>query len=203
MLYTYIIIGVTAVISFICFSNRELFVKLAFIPYIIKQNPLKEAYRFISHGFVHSDYGHLIFNMLTLYFFGPSMEYLLNSGSEFLVFYLSSMAAAGAFSYYRHRNQANYIAVGASGAVSAVVMALVLVVPWQTIYISFFVPIYFVLYALFFFIYSAYMDRKSSDNIAHDVHIAGALYGLLYMAILHPRSLEIFWEQVQHPPFLN
>ncbi len=203
MRYTYLVIGITAIVSWMCFSDRTRFVRLAFIPSLMRRNLGKEWYRFISHGFVHSDYAHLIFNMLTLYFFGPDLELLLNGGLEFIWFYFSAMVAASLISYFRHRDEPNYISVGASGAVSAVVMALVLVYPWHTIYLSFFVPIYFVLYAVFFFIYSAYMGRSNRDNIAHDVHIAGAIYGLLYMAILHPRYFQNFWFQIQNPPFLG
>ncbi len=200
---TYIIIAVTALVSIPAFNNRELFYRLAFIPSLIRDNPRKEWYRFISHAFVHSDFTHLGFNMLTLFFFGPSLESVLDSPLEFSFFYLSSIIVSSYFAYSRHKDNPSYVSVGASGAVSAVLLSLVLYAPWSTIYISFFFPIYYVLYAIFFIVYSRYMDKQNSDNIAHDVHLIGGLYGLSYMAILHPDSLQYFWQQILHPPFLN
>ncbi len=200
---TYIIIAITVIISLMCFNNRELFYRLAFIPSQISEDFGPNAYRFISHAFVHSDFPHLGFNMLTLFFFGPPLEQRLSSPWEFIFFYLSSAIVASSFSYQRQKKNVAYVSVGASGAVSAVLMSLVLYAPWATIYISFFVPIYYVLYAIFFIIYSRYMDRRGGDNIAHDVHLVGAIYGLLYMALLHPESLSFFWTQILHPPFLS
>ncbi len=200
---TIAIIAITAIVSFICFNNKELFHKLAFIPSLIRRDFGANAYRFISHAFVHGDIAHLGFNMVTLYFFGPNLEQVLSSVWEYLFFYLSAVVVSSAFSYVRQKDNPAYLSIGASGAVSAVLMSLVLYAPWATIYISFFLPIYYVLYAVFFIIYSRYMDKRGTDNIAHDVHLVGAVYGLLYMAILHPSALTFFWQEIMNPPFLN
>ncbi len=199
---TYILIALTVIVSILAFNNKELFYKLAFIPSLIHRAPTKEGYRFISHAFVHADFTHLAFNMLTLFFFGPALERVFYSPWEFLFFYTSSILVSSYFSYRKHKNNPSYISVGASGAVSAVLLALVLYAPWSTIYISFFFPIYYVLYAIFFIFYSRYMDRKGTDNVAHDVHLVGGVYGIVYMALLHPDSLHYFWQEITHPPFL-
>lgn len=199
---TYIIIGITALVSFGCFSNQTLFSKLYFSPYLVYQNR-GEAFRFLSHGFVHADSMHLIFNMLTLFFFGPALEGSVMSSPEFLFFYLSAIVFASLPVYPKHKNNPNYIAVGASGAVSAIMYSCVLYYPWSTIYLKFFIPIYFILYAVGYLVYTTYQTRNAQDNIAHDVHLWGALYGLLYTAVLHPESLQLFIAQIFHPPFLD
>ncbi len=200
---TYLIIALTALVSIPAFTDRDRFYKLAFIPAQMQQNMRQEWYRFFTHAFVHSDFTHLGFNMLTLFFFGPSLERVMDNPWEYVLFYFSSIYVSSYFAYRKHRDNPSYVSVGASGAVSAVLLSLVLYAPWSTIYISFFVPIYYVLYAIFFIVYSRYMDKQSNDNIAHDVHLIGGLYGILFMAVMHPKSLSFFWQQILHPPFLS
>ncbi len=199
---TYIIIAVTALVSIRCFNSKELFYKYAFIPNLMERNMRGEWYRAFTHAFVHSDFTHLGFNMITLYFFGTSLERVLQSSGEFIFFYLSSILVTSIFSYYKHKSEPHYVAVGASGAVSAVLLSLVLYAPWAIIRLQLFIPIYYILYAIFFVGYSRYMDKKASDNVAHDVHLIGGVYGMVYMAIAHPQILHTFWQQLTHPPFL-
>jgi membrane associated rhomboid family serine protease len=194
------IIIVTCVVSFMCFSNESLFRQLAFYPYEINRS-VGLSFKFISHGFVHADIGHLFFNMLTLYFFGSIIEKSIMSQTEFLFFYLGTMALASAIPYQKHKDNPEYISCGASGAVSAILFVMVFYEPWSTIYLHFFIPIYYLLFAVGYLAYSWYMDRQNSGRIAHDVHLYGALFGIAYILILHPESLTIFLDKLKNPPF--
>lgn len=197
---TYIIIGFTAIVSYIALSRVQVMNSLLFYPYIIYQNFEKEYFRFISYGFIHADLGHLIFNMLTLYFFGTYLEHYLGN-TEFMAFYFSSLIVSVLYSYYKNRLDPEYKALGASGAVASILFANLIINPWETIYIKFIIPVPFIMFALFYIGYSYYMNRNKSDNIGHDVHLAGAIYGFAYMAIAHPDLYTGFIKKLMHPSF--
>lgn len=202
---TLILIAINCILSFICFSNNDLLNKLIFHPVSVNQN--KQWYRFLSSGFIHKDTGHLIFNMLTLFFFGQSLEpgfTTLGLGPIlYIVFYLSAIVVSEMPTYLKHKNNENYYSLGASGAVSAVVFALILFMPWSTILLKFIIPIPFILYGVGYLLYSAYMNKKGGDNIGHSAHLFGAVYGILFMIIAYPDSIKIFMEQIMHPKFLQ
>ncbi len=196
------IIALTAIISLPAFKDQELFGKLCLAPYEMHHN--KGGYfRFISVGFVHADIGHLAFNMLTLYFFGSQLEQHIFSQTEYMLFYSSALAVSALHDYRKEKDNPEYRACGASGAVSAVVFALVLFEPWGVVYIKFIFPLYFILYAVGYLIYSYYMSTKSGEKIAHGVHLWGALYGIAFTLILKPESLRVFIELMNHPPFMR
>lgn len=198
----YIIIGFTGLISFVCFSNIQALEKLWFRPSIMEDRR-NEWYRFVTHGFVHADVGHLLFNMLTLYFFGSALMDKLYTNEEFIIFYLSAIVVASIPAYIKQKNNSNYTALGASGGVSAVLCALVLYEPWGLIYIKFIIPVYYILGAVGYLIYSWYQIKHAKDNVAHDVHLWGALYGIAYMLLRHPESLSIFLREIKKVPFLT
>ena len=191
---TLIIIIATCVISISAFSNHQVMDRFLFWPYYIKRK--NEFWRFISCGFIHADYLHLAFNMFTLYFFGRYIEMaLFQKISGFFLFYLLSLVGSNIYSYFRHRDNYNYRALGASGAVSAIVFSFIILAPWQLIYI-FFIPIPAIVYGVLYLAYSAYMSRKNYDNIGHDAHFWGGIFGILYTLILYPYLGAIFWEKL-------
>lgn len=197
---TILIIALTAVISFSAFNNYGLMERLKFSPYIIHHDR-KQWYRFITVGLVHADFTHLLVNMLTLYFFGSVLEKIF-SPIQYVLFYITALMFSGVPSFEKHKNHSYYNAVGASGAVSAILFSLVLYAPWSTIYLHFFIPIYFILYAVAYLIYSYYMGKRGYDNIGHDAHLYGAIYGIIFTLVTHPESFRIFISQIAHPPFL-
>lgn len=199
---TLFFIGFTAILSLSCFANKEVFDRFAFKPHLMQQNS-NQMYRFLSHGFVHADIGHLAFNMITFYFFGREIEQSIMGQTEFIIFYLSAIVFATLPTYNKQKNNPDYIAVGASGAVSAILFVMVLYAPWAIIYLKFIIPIYFILFAAGYLAYSTYQSKFGKDNVAHDVHLWGALYGIAYVMIFHPTSLSIFLTQIQEPPFLK
>lgn len=198
---TFGIIGLSVILSLFCFSNKEGFDKLSFVPEkMAKDN--SQMYRFVSHAFIHADAGHLLFNMLTLYFFGRELEDGILSPMEYIIFYLLAIVFSSLPSYQENKNNSGYSAVGASGAVSAIMFALVLFSPWSVIYIKFIIPVYFILFACGYLAYSYYQSKQKIDRVAHDVHFWGALFGISYILISHPSSLRIFLNQITNAPFL-
>jgi membrane associated rhomboid family serine protease len=197
---TYIIIGFTVLISMYALNDEVVFRKLAFAPYIIKRNT-SEWFRLISHGFIHGNLGHLLFNMITLYFFGPIVEGRVMSEVEYLVFYLLGIAFSCAASYQNNKDNSSYLACGASGSISAILFVLVFYEPWSVLYISFIIPLYYILFALGYLFYSWYMSTKEDTRIAHDAHLYGALFGIAYVLLVHPESLSIFIQKIGNPPF--
>jgi membrane associated rhomboid family serine protease len=198
---TICIVIITAIVSFTAFSNEAVFEKLCLYPYGMNHGK-KEYFRFVSVGFVHADFGHLLFNMLTLYFFGTEVERIFSS-SQYLLFYLSALVLSCVTDYSNHKDNKEYRSCGASGAVSAVMFSLVLFNPWGVIYLKFIIPIYFILFAAGYLIYSYYMSHREGQRIAHNTHLWGALYGIAFTFLLKPESLSIFLELIKRPPFLK
>lgn len=177
---TYIIIIITALISFKAFSDYSLFDKLKYNKSRVIIH--KEYYRLITHAFLHADLNHLIFNMITLLFFGPDVERVLTGEFGmvggiimYIGLYISAAATSSVPSLLNKRHADYYTAVGASGATSAMVFALILFYPKSYI---FFIPAY--LYGIIYLAVSHYMAKHSNDNIAHDAHFWGSVYGFIF-----------------------
>ncbi len=186
-----IIIAATAIISFIAFSNRDLFEKYKFNVGAIVRN--REYVRLISAGFLHADLMHLMFNMLTLYFFGPIVVEAFGAFG-FLIVYFGSILLGNVFSLYLYKNQSWYSAIGASGGVSGILFASIAMIPDLGIYF-FFIPIAIpgYLFGFAYFAYSVYMmlNPRQNDNIGHAAHLGGAFFGLVYAVALQPeRAIE-------------
>jgi membrane associated rhomboid family serine protease len=201
MTITYLIIAITAITSILAFSNRAISEKLLFSPYLI--NSHKQGYRFLTHALVHGDWMHLLVNMFVLLSFGIAVESYYNlffgnkSAYLFLLLYLGGIALSSTPSYAKHKSDDVYRAVGASGAVSAVVFASILIQPLSPIRFVF-LPVdipAFIFGGLYLF-YSAYMAKKGTDNTGHDAHFWGALFGLVYTGILKPSLFGGFLSQI-------
>ena len=204
---TIILIGLTALISYQAFNNRELFYKSAFHPSSIQE--FGQYSRFLTSGFIHASWGHLAINMYVLYLFGDILEQiftqLIFSPSigrlAFLFFYLSAMVVSDIPSYFKHKDNSAYSAVGASGATSALVMAYILFDPWNWFI---FPPVPGVVLAIGYLWYSSYMSKNSNDLIAHDAHLWGAVYGIVFMVLLaalaKPELLDMFVSRLLEGP---
>lgn len=192
---TYIIIAITCLISYKAFNDEELFNKLSFKPYRVIHN--KEYYRLITHGFVHADWNHLIMNMITLFFFGKTQELIFDGdtfGFMFPAFYLLSLIASSAISLFRYKEDPYYSSIGASGAVNAVLFSFILINPFSTIYL-FVIPIKAIIFAVLFLIYSTYMAKQNMDNIGHEAHISGAIFGIIFTILTIPGVVDHFISQ--------
>ena len=194
MIITILIIAITAIVSIIAFGNHQLFRRMAFNAYDIKH--FKNSYRFISYALVHADWIHLLVNMMVLYSFGRVVEhyYEMLFGTKGMLYYILLYVGAAALStlpsYGKHKDNYSYTAVGASGAVSAVLFASIVFYPLGKITI-FPIPIGIpaILFGPLFLVYSAYMSKKNIDNVGHDVHFWGAVFGFVFTIVLKPDLL--------------
>lgn len=197
---TIALIIITALISIMAFQNHELFAKLHFNAYQVYHR--KEWYRMLTHGFLHVDYTHLIVNMLVLFMFGTAAErWLKILESEGLIkyhrlvylgFYLAAIIIASSVSLFKHKNNAWYNSVGASGAVSAVLFFNIFFNPWEKLYVYALVPVPGIILGVAYLVYSQFMSKKGNDNINHDAHFIGAVFGLLFPLILDYRLINHF-----------
>lgn len=186
---TVIIIIITALVSFTAFSNDKVMNDLIFYPPAVTSN--RQYYRFITCGFIHADIAHLAFNMISLYLFGEFVEKqfmdIFGAGGRllYLLMYMLALIVSILPTYFKNRNNFEYRSLGASGAVSAVVFAGLMIVPYMKVGFFFFPPIIpgFVFGPLYLII-SAYLDRKGGGNINHSAHIWGALFGVAFLIVV-------------------
>lgn len=210
MSFTIVLIILTGIISFQAFNNPQLRQKLLFYPAAIEQQ--NEWYRFISSGFIHADFAHLAVNMFVFYQFGEFVEVLFKTvfGQMlgpliYVLFYLSAIAIASVPSYFKHQANPYYRALGASGATSAVLFADILFHPWDWFL---FPPVPAIVLGVGYLWYASYMGKKGQDNIGHDAHFWGAVYGVVFIlsiAILYrPDLIDVIMSSLlspKAPPF--
>jgi membrane associated rhomboid family serine protease len=197
---TFIILAATVLVSWRAFEQSGLFEKLLHSPYKVKHQ--KQYYRLLSHMLVHADGIHLALNMFVFYSFGRVMEsiFTMNWGSTiggamFIALYVLGGAAATLPSMRKHADNYGYNSVGASGAVSALLMAYMVLFPLNEI-AFFFIPMPAFIGVFVFFLLEHFMKRNVRSNIAHDAHIWGALFGIVFIAIAVPNSIPRFISQV-------
>ena len=200
---TLILIALNVLFSFIGFSNNTFLSKTIGWPYYEKRN--KEYYRFITSGFLHADWVHLFFNMFTLYFFGRNVELLLSLSAlggkfSYLALYFLGLIVADIPSYIKHKNDSEYRSLGASGAVSAVIFASIIFSPWKSIYLYGAIQISATVYAVLYIVYCIYMGKKNQDNVNHDAHLWGSVFGFLFtillIAVVRPELFPYILEDI-------
>ena len=195
---TFALIAATVLVSWLAFERPALLNRLILWPPAIDRS--KQYDRLLTHGFIHADWSHLLFNMITLYFFGRVIEREISAligPVGFVLFYLSAIVIAILPTYLRHRHDPHYRSLGSSGAVSAVLFAFILLQPWSLIFIPIPVPAF--LYAIGYMAYSFWMDRRGGDNINHSAHLSGAIYGVLFMLFMEPRIGAVFVQRLLNP----
>lgn len=195
-----LLIVVTVGVSWIAFNNRRLLDRLVLWPPAVARQHQYD--RLLGYGFVHADIAHLAFNMITLYFFGGPIERVMTALTgtplTYLGFYLGGLLVSILPSYLKHQNDPRYLSLGASGAVTAVLFAFILMAPW-TLILVFFIPVPAIIYAVFYVGYSLWMDRRGGDHVNHSAHLAGAAFGVLFMLAMEPRVLGLFLQALMHP----
>lgn len=201
MSLTLIIIAVTVVISLLALNNAELFARLKFNAYDAKQP--NHWYRFFTYGLIHGDFMHLFVNMLVLYSFGRVVEnfyaiyFPAKSEFYFILLYVGGLILSIVPSFGKHKNDVFYNAVGASGAVSAVLFASILLYPAGKIMLLFIpIPIPAPIFGVLYIAYEYYMSKRGGDNIGHDAHMWGAVFGIVFTAALKPALLLMFVNQI-------
>lgn len=195
---TIILIVITCVVSYIAFQNQKLQYRLMLYP-VVMRSP-REAYRLISSGFVHADIMHLAFNMISFFFFGRFMEEKI--GSElFVMLYLSGILVANLPAYYKQMHNPNYAALGASGGVAAIIFAAIYIEPWKKLGVFLVIPMWAIVFAVLYLVYSFIMSRKKDQQIGHDAHFWGSVYGLLFMIIIDDTHGAGFIGRLLNPEF--
>ena len=208
MSITVIIIIITVLVSLSAFRNEKIMNDLIFYPPAVSKN--NQYYRFITCGFIHADWGHLLFNMISFYFFGQfvetAFEYIFGTGGKllYLLMYVLALIVSLLPTYFKNIDNHYYRSLGASGAVSAVIFAGILLDPANKIYLMFIpVGIPGFVFGPVYLLISAWLDRKGSDNINHSAHIWGALFGVAFMIIAGYASneynaVEEFVNKIRH-----
>ena len=185
---TIIIIIITVLISIGGFSNHKIIDDLIFYPPAVSRR--NQWYRFFTCGLIHADAGHLIFNMLSLYLFGRFVEEKFieifpgNGKWLYLLMYITSLFICLLPTYFKNRDNASYKSLGASGAVSAVVFAGLMIAPYVEVGFFIIPPIIpgFIFGPLYLLI-TAWLDKRGGGNINHSAHLWGALYGVLFIVV--------------------
>ena len=178
--FTIISIAFISVISYLALNKPQTKYKLLLNPYRVSHNG--EFYRMLTSGFIHADYTHLLFNMLTLFFFGTVVEFELGKLYYVLLFVIG-VIVANIPSYLKYKDMPHYNSLGASGGVSAILFCSIVYSPVSNIYLYFAIPIKGFIFAILYLIYSHYASKKGGDNINHDAHIYGALFGVVFAFI--------------------
>lgn len=195
---TYGLMIVISLVTFWAWSKRALLKKLQLNPYsVIKY---RQYYRLLTSGFVHNDKTHLFLNLFTLYFFGKAIETKFSEefGEQgpflYILLFVTAVIVANIPTTLKYKDAAYYNSLGASGAVSALILSLILFDPLQDFYL--YMAIALPGYALggLFIGYSIFMSNKNMDNINHDAHLFGALYGMIFILALRPDTFNIFLE---------
>lgn len=201
---TTLLVVLTVITSYQAFNDHILRSKFIFRPASMEERG--EWHRFLTHGLIHADWVHLAINMYVLYAFGRFVEMVFAAafgqivGSVlYILMYVLGIIASSVPSYFKHKNNYTYSALGASGAVSGVVFIYIFFAPWQ---MFLFPPLPAILYGVLFLWYSNYMSKRSLDNIGHDAHFWGAVFGFVFIVVVSAalnisliyRFLDLFYQ---------
>ncbi len=185
-----ILIGAIVIVSATAFSQPEIMSKYQFNAYQILRK--KQYVRLISHGFLHGSWTHLLVNMFVLYSFGNAVIYYFNQVFNgrgvvmFLILFFVGLVFSSLYSLFKEKDNPYYNAVGASGAVSAVVFTSIFFAPYSMLYLFAIVPIPGIVFGVGYLIYSRVMSAKNIDNVGHDAHFWGAVFGFIFPIIYRP-----------------
>jgi len=186
-----ILIAITCLVSFKGFNDRVFFDKYKFNVGAIQNG---QKYRMVTSAFLHGDISHLIFNLLTLYFFAPVVIQYLGV-FPFLLVYFISLIAGSLLSLKIHEKQPYYSAIGASGAITGVLYASILLNPDMNLYLFFIpIPIPSYVFGIGYLLYSLYGMKKQNDLIGHTAHFGGAIGGMLSIAIINYKILIVHYQ---------
>lgn len=201
---TYYILIFTVVFSFLGFRDRAFFYKYLFNPQRIYSDK-KEWYTLITHAFLHVDYAHLFFNMFALYSIGLPLERDIfpvffpgHARYYYIILYLGAIVVSSLPAYEKHKHDVSYSAVGASGAVSAVLFSFILTSPTATLGLLFLpIPIPAFIFGGLYLIAEWYMSKRGKSNIGHEAHFWGGIFGIAFTILVHPQFVPMFFNQIK------
>ena len=201
MSVTLILVIITVLTSLYAWQKQDILRKWIFNPYSV--NKYKQYYRFVTSGFIHNDFIHLLFNMLVLWMFGEQVEYVFTAlygvtGTVlYVVLYILGIIVSDIPTYLKHKDHAYYNALGASGGVSSVLFSFILFDPTQKLYLYGILGLPGIVWAALYVLYSAYMGKREGDNINHDAHLYGGLFGIAFTILIYPKVIMHFIEQLK------
>ena len=188
---TFYLMAVTSIISLAALYLNPRLIEWGYLKpsRVVEENTW---YELLTSGFLHANLGHLFVNMFTLYFFGKVMEQVL--GPEYFTgLYLTGLIVAGIPSVIKFRDNESYATLGASGAVGAVLFAFIFLYPMESIYLFLIpIPIPAFVFGVLYLIYSMYESKQARGKINHEAHIAGALWGIVYLVVFVPNTIDRF-----------
>ena len=201
MITTIILIACVA-FSLLAFNNKNIFNKYLFSPYAAYHH--KQYYRLFTHAFLHGDYMHLAFNMYALYLFGPILEQMYfpalfqnKATFYYILLYVGGIVFSSMYEFIKQKDNPNYTSLGASGAVTAIVFSVILINPTIDMGIMF-IPIAIPawIFGALYLVYSWYMGKRQLDNIGHNAHFWGAVFGFVFTIVLKPALLSRFFSEI-------
>nr|WP_294876426.1 rhomboid family intramembrane serine protease [uncultured Pedobacter sp.] len=189
-----IIFVFTIITSIYAFNDPGLFGKFMLHPYSVSRK--HKVYTLVTSGLIHADWMHLIFNMMTFFFFAFQLEAMIGSW-QFGVVYFMGLILSDIPSVIKHKNDMWYNSLGASGAISAVLFSYILFQPFSSMIIfPLPIPIWAIIFGPLYLLYCVYASRQSRDNINHDAHFFGALAGLIVTVLIVPGAIPHFLSQI-------
>lgn len=189
-----VIFGITIAISLFAFYNNDLYIKLLLQPYNVAKG--RNVYTLITSGFIHADWMHLLFNMMTFYFFAFQLEATLGHW-QFGLLYMLSLILSDIPSVVKHKNDFWYRSLGASGAISAVVFSYIMYNPLNSMYLMFLpIPIPAIIFGVLYLVYCSYASKRGIGNINHDAHFFGALSGVMITILLAHQVVPSFFHEI-------
>lgn len=202
---TVILIVVCVLCSLWAWKNQNVLRKWIFNPYLVRTK--NQYYRFLTSGFIHADYGHLFFNMFTLFFFGSVLETYFQHFFEekgkiiYIALFLAGIIISDIPTYLRHRKNPGYNGLGASGGVSSVVFSAIVLNPLADVCLYGLLCLPGVVMGALYLGYSVWQDKRGGSNINHSAHFYGAVFGIVFTLLAIPDSLPNFIEQVRNLKF--
>ncbi|MBP6396431.1 MAG: rhomboid family intramembrane serine protease [Saprospiraceae bacterium] len=198
---TIVIVAITCLVSWLAFNSRHLFDKLCHYPFA--EFNRGEKFRWITGGLIHADVFHLFINMYVLYEFGKMVEYYFTEIHGFTAgmvmyatFYFFTLVLSNVPTYMKHRDNAHFRSVGASGATSAIVFSFIVFEPTAMLGLFFILPIPAVLFGILYLFYSSWAGKKNADNIDHEAHLYGAVAGFLFTIAMKPALFSLFIHKI-------
>lgn len=199
---TFTLIIATVLTSMIAWQNETMRLTWMFRPFAI--NHAGQYYRFLSSGFIHSDFMHLLFNMIALFFFGGVLERVYENqfgliGNLFyIITYLAGIVVSNLKTYFKYKDYSHYNSLGASGGVASVLFAAIIYRPTSSICLYFAICLPAFVIGVVYLIYSYYSSRRSNDSINHDAHLFGSLFGIGFTILLRPYVVMEFIDRIIH-----
>ncbi|WP_353181331.1 rhomboid family intramembrane serine protease [Parapedobacter lycopersici] len=193
-----IIFAFTIATSIYTFSNHQFYERFMLHPFTVSKG--KQLHTLLTSGLIHRDWGHLLFNMLTFYFFGFSLEALLANLSswghlQFAIIYVLGLVLSDVGTVYKERNNPSYYSLGASGAICAVLFSFILFDPKMMLGVFLIIPMPAWLFGILFLGYCVWASKNARDGINHDAHFYGAVFGIVLTILFYPWVIQHFIEQ--------